>query len=154
MGQDTVEELRWYAANAADPELIGGTVAEDGDVIRLEIKNDFLLNRYEFSKSSGFNLTHIVLKDNRAERSEDVAYERRAGTYIPVSFKSTLRVVPSSPGDRPEEIGVQVTFDKSVVNTALGPDAYRVESLGIKDGDTVHDKTIGLTYTYSSAKSK
>jgi hypothetical protein len=146
---DTPTALRWYKQNATDPNLTGGTITEDGDLIILNIQGkDGVINRYEFSKSQACALTRILLKDSRGEEVTTTQFVKNADVFVPSSFLHTHADYADPQGKPHIFLTEKVDFTSSAINQPIPAKTFRLQSLEIQDGDTIVDNPAGIDYTH------
>jgi hypothetical protein len=145
----TPQMLRGFKEEATDPKFLGGTISEDGDLIVLELKAGSDVNRYEFSKRFGYNLVKRYMAGPEVDRTETVEYNSYNGVYVPSKFLSVQSNKQSS--GAVETFRNETNFSKCLVNAPIAKDEFSVGRLGVRVGDTVSDKVLGLNYTFNAA---
>ncbi|HTW95663.1 MAG TPA: hypothetical protein VMD30_12750 [Tepidisphaeraceae bacterium] len=150
---DTAKALQWYKVHSADKDLIGGTISDLGDRIVFELSEKAGpakgVNRYEFSKNQGWNLTREFLGDDVVQQAYTISYQHISGVFVPSSYTSTYHTARPSPG-QPSSTKTEVQFLDPRLNS---PITFSLQLLGLRPGDDVYDRASGLDYIYSEPTS-
>jgi hypothetical protein len=150
---DLPERLMFYYREANNPELSEGTVTRDGDLVVLEVRSDDLLNRHEFDLSKGGNVVKYYA-ESPLEGTElrEWTYEQKEGVWIPKTFALEIKEW-QSPDSRDITSRIRkVTFVENTLNRPIPASEFSLEKLGVKVGDRVTDRIMGLSYVYGGSE--
>jgi hypothetical protein len=139
--------LKFYAANATDPKLIGGTVTKQGNLVILNIGDDpnsnrpkfDMVNRYEFDTAKGGNLVRYFTADGGGSEETRIELQVRSDVFVPslVSFE-----VKRADG----HLAKRVVFSNIKVNQPIPLSTFTLRGIGLQDGDTISDRVSNVDY--------
>ena len=117
--------LLFLVENADNPRMVGRrTVRREGDIVILESR---ARRRYEFDLTQGSQ----VVGWSSPEKTTSVTWECREGLWTPKVFTQTSTHARGHTK--------RITFLDSELNAELIPDDFTLQSIGVEEGDVVHD---------------
>jgi len=148
---DLAERLMFFYRQAKNPNFSDVSVTRDGNLVILEVGDEILLNHHEFDLSKGGNIVKYYAKSEKGTELRRWTYGQKDGVWVPKTFVFEHRL------NSPRRDGItarirKVTFVEHTLNRPIPASEFSLEKLGVKVGDRVTDRIMGLSYVYGGSE--
>jgi hypothetical protein len=156
-GESVDRRLLFLHENAHNPRMSGHhVITRNGSRVQVKVtspgRNKELANASVYDLSRGGNRVEYHHSSDNVASDWKYTYERHDGAWV---LKSLTRADTSREHGPGEDAGpIMTTMKKSiewttnVVNEPLAPDAFSLDKLGVRPGDTVLDYMANIRFPY------
>ena len=143
-GEDIATRLNWIHKHADQWSI--WEVKRNGDSVIVEYDDGEVLNRYEFDMSKGGNLTSFLATEPGRRGQWQYDYVQTDGIWIPQGVVRTKHRI--SDGVMVEVQRREVQWTENRINEPVDPSEFALAKLGVRPGDIVTDRRLGIEYGY------
>lgn len=148
-GPSIIDLLNMYYDKSDDPD-IDAKVTRDGNKVILHVDNESasLVTRLEFDLTRGCALISYSVAAPVGGQTHSYEYEQSNGAFVPKRFIYKLET--RAEGARTKTRVREMVFTRNSVNEPIPESEFSLESLGVRPGDHISDRFIGVAYAYKA----